>query len=169
AQTGAFPADKRFNTSRITNPLAKQLYALDTAGSSIWLENYIPPEVDSNADIPAGQLIISGSGDPAAAVALWDQQLTKWRTQQPGELANFKQWGGRGRRPPGQKHCPARPALGTTAGRPGRGCAADVSAAAAPQSHRLARLVVCVRASGGHRSGRGIRLPTGRGRPVLLL
>lgn len=92
AQTGAFPADKRFNTARITNPLAKQLYSLDTAGSSIWLENYIPPEVNSNADIPAGQLIISGSGSPAAAVALWDQQITKWQTQQPGELANFKKW-----------------------------------------------------------------------------
>ena len=92
AQTGAFPADKQFNTARITNPLAKQLYSLDTAGSSIWLENYIPPEVDSNANIPAGQLIISGSGSPAAAVALWDQQITKWQTQQPGELANFKKW-----------------------------------------------------------------------------
>jgi hypothetical protein len=96
AETGAFPADKRFDTSRITNPLAKQLFALDTAGSSIWLENYIPPEVDSNADIPAGQLIISGSGNPAAAVALWNEQITKWRTQQPGELANFKKWAASG-------------------------------------------------------------------------
>jgi raffinose/stachyose/melibiose transport system substrate-binding protein len=96
SETGAFPADKRFNVSRITNPLAKQLYALDTSGPSIWLENYIPPEIDSEADIPAGQLIISGSGTPSAAVALWDQQLTKWRTQQPGELANFKKWAASG-------------------------------------------------------------------------
>jgi len=91
-ETGAFPADNRFPTSYITDPLAKALDKLDTSGTSIWLENDIPPQIDSNADLPAGQLITSGSGTPAAAVALWKQQLQKWQLQQPTQYSLFKKW-----------------------------------------------------------------------------
>jgi hypothetical protein len=56
------------------------------------LENYIPPQIDSDADLPAGQLITSGSGTPAAAVALWQQQLSLWRTQQPTQFKQFSTW-----------------------------------------------------------------------------
>ena len=93
-QTGAFPADKRFSASEITDPIAQQLYKLDTATSSIWLENYLPPEVDSNADIPAGQLILSGSGTPTQAVAIWNRVLEQWRTQQVSEFNQYKSWAG---------------------------------------------------------------------------
>jgi raffinose/stachyose/melibiose transport system substrate-binding protein len=92
SETGAFPADKRFPVSKITDPIAKQLFGFDTTGQQIWLENYIPPDVDGNADIPAGQLITSGSGTPAQAVALWNAQIAKWQVQKPAELANFKKW-----------------------------------------------------------------------------
>ncbi|MCB8876767.1 ABC transporter substrate-binding protein [Acidisoma silvae] len=93
-QTGAFPADKRFPTSSITDGLAKQLFALDTAKQSIWLENYIPPEVDSDADTPAGQLILSKSGTPEQAVAIWNRVIKKWRMQQIPEFIQFKKWAG---------------------------------------------------------------------------
>ena len=63
-----------------------------TTGTSVWLENYIPPQIDSNADLPAGQLITSGSGSPDAAVALWKQQLQKWTLQQPAQYSLFKKW-----------------------------------------------------------------------------
>jgi raffinose/stachyose/melibiose transport system substrate-binding protein len=91
-ETGAFPADNRFPVSSITDPLAKALDKLDTTGTSVWLENYIPPQIDSNADLPAGQLITSGSGSPDAAVALWKQQLQKWTLQQPAQYSLFKKW-----------------------------------------------------------------------------
>ena len=91
-ETGAFPADNRFPSSNITDPLAKALDKLDTAGTSVWLENDIPPQIDSNADLPAGQLITSGSGTPAAAVALWKQQLQKWQLEQPTQFQLFKKW-----------------------------------------------------------------------------
>ena len=91
-ETGAFPADNRFPISDITDPLAKSLDKLDTAGTSYWLENDIPPQIDSNADIPAGQLITSGSGTPAQAVAIWQQQLQKWQEQQPTQFTQFKKW-----------------------------------------------------------------------------
>jgi hypothetical protein len=91
-ETGAFPADNQFPAKDITDPLARSLDKLDTSGSSIWLENYIPPQIDADADIPAGQLITSGSGTPAQAVALWSQQFQLWRTQQPTQFAQFKTW-----------------------------------------------------------------------------
>jgi raffinose/stachyose/melibiose transport system substrate-binding protein len=90
--TGAFPADKRFDVATITDPMAKQLYQLDTAKSSIWLENYLPPQVDTNADMAAGQLILSGSGGPTQAVALWERVINQWRTQQAGEYAQYQKW-----------------------------------------------------------------------------
>jgi raffinose/stachyose/melibiose transport system substrate-binding protein len=89
--TGVFPADKRFPDSKITDPLARQLFSLDKQ-DSVWLENYLPPQVDQNADLPAGQLITSGSGTPAKASALWEQVLQQWKTQHPDEFQKYQQW-----------------------------------------------------------------------------
>ncbi len=94
--TGAFPADKRFDTSAITDPLAKQMFDMDTKNISIWLENYIPPEVDNNADIPAGQVITSKSGGPADAVAIWNRVIKQWRVQQIPEYRQFAKWAANG-------------------------------------------------------------------------
>jgi raffinose/stachyose/melibiose transport system substrate-binding protein len=91
-ETGGFPADNQFPAKDITDPLAKALYKLDTSGPSIWLENYNPVSIDADADFAASQLITSGSGTPAQAVALWNQQLQLWRTQQPTQFAQFKIW-----------------------------------------------------------------------------
>jgi ABC-type glycerol-3-phosphate transport system substrate-binding protein len=96
ATTGAFPADKRFDTSAIKDPLAKQMFKLDTSYPSIWLENYIPPEVDNNADIPAGQVITSKSGGPDQAVAIWNRVIKQWRVQQIPEFLQFKKWAANG-------------------------------------------------------------------------
>ena len=92
AETGAFPADKRFPVASITDPLAQQLYQLDTAKSSIWLENYLPPQVDNDADLPAGQVITSKSGGPDDAVAIWNRVIQKWRVQQVPEYQQFRKW-----------------------------------------------------------------------------
>jgi raffinose/stachyose/melibiose transport system substrate-binding protein len=90
-QTGVFPADKRFPESQITNPIARTLFGLDKQ-DSVWLENYLPPQVDQNADLPAGQLVTSGSGTPAKAAALWGQVLQQWKTQHPDEFQHYQQW-----------------------------------------------------------------------------
>ena len=91
-QTGAFPADKRFPVASITDPLAQLLYKLDTAKTSVWLENYLPPQVDNDADLPAGELITSKSGGPDQAVEIWNRVITKWRVQQVPEYQQFKKW-----------------------------------------------------------------------------
>ena len=49
--TGVFPADKRFPASLVTDPIAKQLFELDQSPVSVWPENFLPPQVDGNADL----------------------------------------------------------------------------------------------------------------------
>jgi multiple sugar transport system substrate-binding protein len=90
--TGAFPADRRFPVSRIKDPVAKQLYELDTRPNQIWPENYFPPQVDSNGIRPAGQMILAGSGTPAQAAALWERTIKQWKTQQPAQYQKYQQW-----------------------------------------------------------------------------
>jgi multiple sugar transport system substrate-binding protein len=93
---GAFPADKRFPISSVSDPLAKRLLELDAAPASIWLENYLPPQVDSDADLPAGQLILSNSGTPDQAIAIWDRVVKQWRLQHGSEFKQFKTWAASG-------------------------------------------------------------------------
>jgi ABC-type glycerol-3-phosphate transport system substrate-binding protein len=89
--TGVFPADRRFPVSNIKDPTARQLFELDQQ-KSVWPENYLPPQVDQNADLPAGQMITSGSGTPAKAAALWDRVIQQWKTQHPDEYQNYQKW-----------------------------------------------------------------------------
>src|SRR6266404_4663164 len=92
AATGVFPADKRFPASAVKDPIAKQLLALDQSPVSVWPENFVPPQVDQNADLAGGELITSGSGSPADAVKLWERELAKWKTQHPDEFRSYQKW-----------------------------------------------------------------------------
>ena len=49
--TGVFPADKRFPASLVTDPIAKKQLALNLSPVSVWPENFLPPQVDGNADL----------------------------------------------------------------------------------------------------------------------
>jgi ABC-type glycerol-3-phosphate transport system substrate-binding protein len=92
AATGVFPADKRFPAALVTDPIAKIQLKLDQSALSVWPENFVPPQVDGNADLAAGELITSGSGSPADAVKLWESELAKWKTQHPDEFKNYQKW-----------------------------------------------------------------------------
>ncbi len=92
AATGVFPADKRFPASLVTDPIAKIQLKLDQSAVSVWPENFVPPQVDGNADLAAGELITSGSGSPADAVKLWERELSKWKSQHPDEFKNYQKW-----------------------------------------------------------------------------
>jgi hypothetical protein len=87
-----FPADKRFPASLVTDPIAKKQLALNLSPVSVWPENFLPPQVDGNADLPAGELITSGSGTPADAIKLWDREIKKWKAQHPDEYKNYAKW-----------------------------------------------------------------------------
>jgi raffinose/stachyose/melibiose transport system substrate-binding protein len=90
--TGVFPADKRFPASSVTDPIAKQLLKLDQSPVSVWPENFVPPQVDQNADLAGGELITSGSASPAKVVKLWKTQLSQWKSQHPDEYTSYKKW-----------------------------------------------------------------------------
>jgi multiple sugar transport system substrate-binding protein len=90
--TGVFPADKRFPASLVKDPIAKKQLALNLSPVSVWPENFLPPQVDGNADLPAGELITSGSGTPADAIKLWDSEIKKWKAQHPDEYKNYAKW-----------------------------------------------------------------------------
>jgi hypothetical protein len=87
-----FPADKRFPASLVTDPLAKIQLKLDQSPVSVWPENFVPPQVDGNADLAAGEMITSGSGSPADAVKLWKSELSKWKSQHPDEFRSYQKW-----------------------------------------------------------------------------
>jgi multiple sugar transport system substrate-binding protein len=90
AATGTPPADKRFNTAAIKGALDKKLYALNTTGKQIWLQNFFPPQVDLNGNAPAQQQLLDGRGDAAAAAAIRERAAKQWRAQQAGQLKNWQ-------------------------------------------------------------------------------
>jgi multiple sugar transport system substrate-binding protein len=92
AATGVFPADKRFPASLVKDPVAKIQLKLDQSALSVWPENFVPPQVDGNADLAAGEMITSGSGSPADAIKLWENELKKWKSQHPDEFKNYQKW-----------------------------------------------------------------------------
>jgi raffinose/stachyose/melibiose transport system substrate-binding protein len=91
-QTGAFPADKRFNLQVIKDPLQKQMLKWDLGLRSIWLENLVPTQVDLNGDQTAGETITSRSGTPEMAAQLWERTARQWRASNPDGVKRFKAW-----------------------------------------------------------------------------
>jgi multiple sugar transport system substrate-binding protein len=89
--TGIFPADKRFEPSSIKTDLGKQMWELDASDGAVWLENYLPPSVDGDGNLAAGQVITSG-GSVEEAVSTFKKAVEKWRSQNPVEVKNYTQW-----------------------------------------------------------------------------
>ncbi len=91
--TGIFPADRRFQASAFKDDLGRQMWALDASPGAVWLENYLPPSVDGDGNLAAGQVITSGGTVPQA-VDTFRKAAEKWRGQNPVEVKNYKAWAG---------------------------------------------------------------------------
>jgi|SRR5579883_517005 len=91
-QTGAFPADDRFNLRAIKDPLQRQLLSWDLGMRSVWLENFVPTQIDLNGDQTAGETITSKSGGPDTAAQLWERTARQWRVTNPDGLKHFTGW-----------------------------------------------------------------------------
>jgi hypothetical protein len=76
----------------VKGSIAKTQLRLNLSPVSVWPENFLPPQVDGNADLAAGELITSGSGTPADAVKLWVREIKNWRAQHPDEYKNYLKW-----------------------------------------------------------------------------
>ncbi|HLA08757.1 MAG TPA: extracellular solute-binding protein, partial [Anaerolineales bacterium] len=90
--TGVIAADARFDRSLVTSPVLKQMVEFETTGPQVWLENFLPGQVDGDADLPAGQLIFAQSGSPEDAANLWQSVAETWRNQHPDELKSWQNW-----------------------------------------------------------------------------
>jgi ABC-type glycerol-3-phosphate transport system substrate-binding protein len=90
--TGVPPADDRFATAKIKAPLDKQLYKFNTTGPQIWLQNFFPPQVDLDGNVPAQQLILGGRGDGAAAASARERAAARWRATKKDELKNWQKF-----------------------------------------------------------------------------
>jgi ABC-type glycerol-3-phosphate transport system substrate-binding protein len=88
--TGVPPADDRFSTARIKAALDKQLFKFNTTGPQVWLQNFFPPQVDLEGNVPAQQVILGGRGNGAAAARARERAAAKWRATKKGELKNWK-------------------------------------------------------------------------------
>ena len=90
-QTGAFPADDRFNTKLITIPQQKQLFALLKNGAP-YLENFIPAEFDAKANFAHVQLLLAGRESAQQAAAASEQVAERIRRVNRDAIANFATW-----------------------------------------------------------------------------
>jgi len=90
--TGVIAADKRFDRSLVTDPLLNQMMQWETTGPQVWLENFLPGQVDSDADLVAGQMIFAQNGTPEEAATVWQKTAETWRSQHPDELKNWTNW-----------------------------------------------------------------------------
>lgn len=90
--TGVIAADARFDRSLVTSAALKQMMEWETTGPQVWLENFLPGQLDSDADLTAGQTIFAQSGSPADVAKLWQSVAETWRNQHPDELKNWQNW-----------------------------------------------------------------------------
>ncbi len=89
--TGNFPADTKFDSAGLKTEIQKTLWGLVSSPGALWLENYLPPSIDTDGDIGAGQTIVSG-GSVEEAIAVWKQAVEKWRKTNPSELKDYTTW-----------------------------------------------------------------------------
>jgi raffinose/stachyose/melibiose transport system substrate-binding protein len=92
ADTGVLPADNRLDTSQIQQPQLKQVYEWDTTISGPNLENFIPSQMDEQANFAGVQLLFTGDKTPDELGQLTEDVLTKWREQSPDAVKNFETW-----------------------------------------------------------------------------
>jgi multiple sugar transport system substrate-binding protein len=90
--TGVIAADARFDRSLVTSQVLKQMMEWETTGPQVWLENFLPGQIDSDADLTAGQTIFAQSGSPEDVAKLWQSVAETWRNQHPDELKNWQNW-----------------------------------------------------------------------------
>jgi multiple sugar transport system substrate-binding protein len=90
--TGVFPADDRFDTNLITQPILKKIFGWDTTVAGANLENFIPSILDEQSNFAGVQLLFAGDKTPEELAALAEEVIAKWREQNPDALKNFEIW-----------------------------------------------------------------------------
>lgn len=91
--TGSLPADDRFDVSKVTDPVKKQLFQMALSGAP-YLENFIPAELDSSAIFTNVQLVLKGDRSGLEAAADVQKQMERLRLTKPSLVKDFQSWNG---------------------------------------------------------------------------
>ena len=89
--TGALPADDRFNANEITVPQVKQLYQYMLDGAP-YLENFIPTDLDAEGQLRRSAADVCRQDDAAAGGPDDEVDMARIRTIDPDLIDNFKIW-----------------------------------------------------------------------------
>lgn len=89
--TGAIPADDRFDGSMINLPQQKQIYA-QVKTFTPYLENFIPSELDSQAIFTQTQLMMGGNTTAAKAASATEHLAGRLRLTQSQATQDFGKW-----------------------------------------------------------------------------
>jgi multiple sugar transport system substrate-binding protein len=90
--TGVLPADDRFDTTQIDQPILKKIFEWVVQSAGPNLENFIPSMLDEQAFFAGTQLLFAGDKTPAELAQLTEEVIQKWREQNPDQLQHFINW-----------------------------------------------------------------------------
>jgi hypothetical protein len=91
--TGALPADDRFDMSLVTSASTRALFEMALNGAP-YVENFIPAQLDSEAVFKDVQLVLQGSMSADQAAQDMQSQATRLRTTDRKLISNFTKWAG---------------------------------------------------------------------------
>lgn len=86
--TKVVPADDRFDSSAITDPVQLTLADWSTRDGN-WPQDWMPAQINGDANLPAGQLVFAGSGSLEDVVRLWTTTAEAWQSQQPQQVVGW--------------------------------------------------------------------------------
>ncbi len=90
-QTGALPADKRFDTSQVSAPQQQELVRL-TEGDPPAMEDYIPTELDFRSVYGGVQQLFAGEIDGEEGAATMAAEADRLQTVARGLMKDYAQW-----------------------------------------------------------------------------
>lgn len=90
--SGFFPADDRFDSSKMKMPQDKILWDLMRNQSKIGYQNFWPSKMDRENVFLAVQSLFAGTRTPKQAAENIEGRLESWRQSSPNDLKNFREW-----------------------------------------------------------------------------
>ncbi|TFG64153.1 MAG: extracellular solute-binding protein [Spirochaetales bacterium] len=90
--TGVFPADDRFDASKVTSPQMKKVFTWIKESPAPNLENFVPSMLDDQAHFVGCQQLFAGELTPAQCAELQETVIQKWRKENPEAVDDFTKW-----------------------------------------------------------------------------
>jgi raffinose/stachyose/melibiose transport system substrate-binding protein len=91
--TGDIPSDSRWHPTSYKSPIDGELLNWLGQGIDYYSANYYPTSsIDENGNFVVFQGMYGGSTTVSKALSIYQTEISKWRSLQPAELANYQSW-----------------------------------------------------------------------------